>query len=122
MSKQWAGLLFGVVVLSTACAVSVDEPSLEEALEEALEEEDVDQQEVAAGMELFRPRIPRITRLNPIDPGWRLLGCLPDPRKDYIAHDPDVCAAIRFFCPSGSEPFFDQCGCGCIVRSGHTGP
>lgn len=33
--------------------------------------------------------------------------------RDYVSRDPDRCATIRFFCPEGQVPFFDECGCGC---------
>jgi hypothetical protein len=105
MSKRRAvtmGLILGLVSSMSACVAEVDDPV----------EEDVDVAEAA-----FEPILPRlrIRRPNPIDPGWRLLRCLPDPRKEYIARDPDVCAGIRFFCTEGI-PFFDGCGCGCKVR------
>jgi hypothetical protein len=35
------------------------------------------------------------------------------PGRRYVAEDPGQCAAIRFRCPPGREPFFDDCGCGC---------
>lgn len=105
MAKPHARVLamfFGVATSAVACGPEVDEPSLE----------DGDLQETAAEIE-FVPR--RIRPPNPIDPGWRLLRCLPDPRKTYVAHDPEACAAIRFTCPPNAVPFFDRCGCGCIV-------
>ena len=42
-------------------------------------------------------------------------GCQIDPAKEYNRLDPAQCAAARFFCPPGSQPFFDECGCGCEV-------
>ncbi|QRK07038.1 hypothetical protein JQX13_44460 [Archangium violaceum] len=36
-----------------------------------------------------------------------------DPNRTYVSKDPDKCAAIRFVCETGKEPFFDDCGCGC---------
>jgi hypothetical protein len=36
-----------------------------------------------------------------------------DPNLSYISKDPDKCAAIRFACDAGQEPFFNDCGCGC---------
>ncbi len=36
-----------------------------------------------------------------------------DPTRTYVSRDPDQCAAIRFFCEEGMEPFFNECGCGC---------
>jgi len=35
------------------------------------------------------------------------------PGRTYVSRDPAQCAAIRFVCAAGSEPFFDECGCGC---------
>jgi hypothetical protein len=31
----------------------------------------------------------------------------------YISRSPEQCAAIRFVCDPGLEPFFNECGCGC---------
>lgn len=39
--------------------------------------------------------------------------CTPDPAKEYFLWDPAQCAAALFVCESGSQPFFDDCGCGC---------
>ncbi len=36
-----------------------------------------------------------------------------DPNLRYISKDPEQCAAIRFACDTGQEPFFNDCGCGC---------
>lgn len=36
-----------------------------------------------------------------------------DPEKTYVSTDPEQCAAIRFACETGKEPFFNDCGCGC---------
>lgn len=36
-----------------------------------------------------------------------------DPNLQYVSRDPQQCAAIRFTCPEGFEPFFNDCGCGC---------
>jgi hypothetical protein len=36
-----------------------------------------------------------------------------DPRLRYVSRDPEQCAAIRFFCEEGYQPFFNDCGCGC---------
>jgi hypothetical protein len=36
-----------------------------------------------------------------------------DTTKSWISKDPAKCAAIRFVCPVGKEPFFGECGCGC---------
>jgi hypothetical protein len=36
-----------------------------------------------------------------------------DPTRKYVSQDPEQCAAIRFFCEEGFQPFFDDCGCGC---------
>ena len=99
----------GVLALITpvgACVADFDEMTVET----------VDQHDEAMAIDVMYPRW-RVRLPNPIDPGWRLLRCLPDPRKTYVAHDPDACAGIRFFCAAGSEPFFDRCGCGCIVDS-----
>lgn len=31
----------------------------------------------------------------------------------YVSRNTTECAAIRFLCEAGSEPFFNDCGCGC---------
>lgn len=31
----------------------------------------------------------------------------------YVSRSTAECAAIRFLCAEGSEPFFNECGCGC---------
>ncbi|NMO20696.1 hypothetical protein HPC49_30470 [Pyxidicoccus fallax] len=36
-----------------------------------------------------------------------------NPDQQYVSKDPDQCAAIRFFCEAGQQPFFNDCGCGC---------
>ena len=95
------GFVLGLGSLVNACVVAVEEPV----------SEDVDVQEAPLDRARLPPRIPR---RNPIDPGGRLLHCLVDPRKHYVAWDPEVCAGIRFYCTEG-VPFFDQCGCGCAV-------
>ena len=33
-------------------------------------------------------------------------------RNQYLG-DPEECATLRFVCPDGQQPFFDDCGCGC---------
>lgn len=44
----------------------------------------------------------------------REVACDPrDRTRRYISHSPRSCAAIRFRCEDGEEPFFDECGCGC---------
>jgi hypothetical protein len=64
-------------------------------------------------------RDPRSNRPRPEPPGSRTprtVHCIPEPDKEYVARDPNVCAAIRFYCPVG-RPFFDDCGCGCDLDS-----
>lgn len=100
-----AMLVAGAGLLASACAVTVDEGA-----------EDEEEADVGLAEERFMWR-PRIIRPTLIDPGWRILRCLPDPRKRYIARDPEACAAIRFFCAEGEEAFFDRCGCGCMLSS-----
>jgi hypothetical protein len=101
------GFVLGMAVFSSACAATVGDP----VVDEDVDVEDVDVEEET----LELTRLPRRIRLpNPIDPGRRLFRCLPDPRKEYLVRDPEVCAAIRFFCSEG-VPFFDRCGCGCEV-------
>jgi len=39
--------------------------------------------------------------------------CAHDPTKTYVSTDPNQCMVIKFFCAEGSEPFFNNCGCGC---------
>jgi hypothetical protein len=41
-----------------------------------------------------------------------------DPDRSYVSRDPDACAAISFLC-GDSEPFFDECGCGCSKTHGN---
>jgi hypothetical protein len=96
-----AVIALGSVFLASACAVSVEEP--------LLEDENVDAR-------VERISAPRLIRPNPIDPGHRVLSCLPDPRKTYVARDPATCETIRFICPQGSVAFFDRCGCGCQIE------
>lgn len=36
-----------------------------------------------------------------------------DPALKYVSKSPEQCAAIRFFCEEGYQPFFNDCGCGC---------
>ncbi len=115
MSKPRAvakGFVLGLVAFVGACAATVDDPVVDgedvDATEEALD--------IAARLPPRLPLrlVPRILRMNPIDPGGRLLHCLPDPRKEYLSRDPEDCARIRFYCDPGI-PFFDSCGCGCEV-------
>lgn len=110
MSKRrvavWA-MVLGLSSSTTACVMVVETPDVEETEEEVSVENALD-------VRLEPPRLRRIRRPNPIDPGWRHLRCLPDLRRKYIAQDPEACAAIRFFCAEG-EAFFDRCGCGCFL-------
>jgi hypothetical protein len=41
--------------------------------------------------------------------------CAPkeEPYRDYRADSPAQCETVKFECPSGSEYFSNQCGCGC---------
>lgn len=94
--------LMGWMFLGAACALEVDEPE-DEVVEERAEAVDI------------RVPHPRLRLPNPIDRNRRFLHCLPDPRKSYIAKDPEICAGIRFYCADGA-PFFDACGCGCETR------
>lgn len=109
MVKQRAvamGFVLGWAAFLGACAATVDDS--------AVEVEDVGEGQEALAIE-SRLHLPvRIRRPNPIDPGGRLLHCLPDPRKEYISRDTEDCARIRFYCDAG-VPFFDRCGCGCEV-------
>ncbi|MET0403149.1 MAG: hypothetical protein ABW123_12135 [Cystobacter sp.] len=34
----------------------------------------------------------------------------------YVSREPALCAVVLFSCAPGSEPFFDECGCGCEQR------
>ena len=38
-----------------------------------------------------------------------------DPTRRYVSRDPDTCAAIFFVCQEGESPFFNECGCGCVI-------
>lgn len=40
--------------------------------------------------------------------------CVPcaETGRTYLG-DPEQCARMKFGCDEGSEPFFDECGCGC---------
>jgi len=113
------GFVLGFATFSVACVATVDDSQVDELVGEE-DEKSVEVTEEELGIARLPPRlplrlVPRIFRLNLIDPGGRLLQCLPDPRKQYLARDPDVCAGIRFYCPEGI-PFFDRCGCGCEVN------
>ena len=33
--------------------------------------------------------------------------------RDYMSTDTDECAVMKFVCPAGAMPFFNDCGCGC---------
>ena len=33
--------------------------------------------------------------------------------RHYVAQSPDQCKLVKFACPTGQSPFFDDCGCGC---------
>ena len=35
------------------------------------------------------------------------------PDRHYVEKDPNKCAAIKFLCAEGQQPFSDACGCGC---------
>jgi len=37
-----------------------------------------------------------------------------DPNKKYIETSKERCELIRFMCEPGSEPFSNECGCGCV--------
>jgi len=37
---------------------------------------------------------------------------------NYVSRDANQCAAIRFLCADGNEPFFNECGCGCRPTPG----
>jgi len=39
-----------------------------------------------------------------------------DPDRNYVARSPEACQTVRFLCEPASEPFFDDCGCGCLVQ------
>jgi hypothetical protein len=39
-----------------------------------------------------------------------------DPSRKYVATSPAQCQLVKFFCDSGT-PFFDECGCGCLLPS-----
>lgn len=41
-----------------------------------------------------------------------------DPDRSWVSKDPNQCAAILFLCAEGTQPFFDECGCGCETASG----
>lgn len=43
-------------------------------------------------------------------------GCPQGPKYTYVANSPEECAVIRFTCPEGSAPFFNDCGCGCVEQ------
>lgn len=38
-----------------------------------------------------------------------------DPDRSYVSQDPEECRLILFSCAEGF-PFFDGCGCGCVVE------
>ncbi|MEZ4252598.1 MAG: hypothetical protein R3B99_30680 [Polyangiales bacterium] len=40
--------------------------------------------------------------------------------RNYVSRDTAQCAAIRFLCAEGYQPFFDACGCGCEPMPGES--
>lgn len=36
-----------------------------------------------------------------------------DPSKSYVVQSAEQCKLVKFACPAGAAPFFDDCGCGC---------
>jgi hypothetical protein len=40
--------------------------------------------------------------------------CPNGPDYTYVSRDAQECLAITFVCEPGSEPFFNECGCGCV--------
>jgi hypothetical protein len=38
-----------------------------------------------------------------------------DPGRSYVSQDPQECRLLLFSCAEGT-PFFDACGCGCMVE------
>lgn len=48
--------------------------------------------------------------------------CRRGPGVSFVARSPEQCAAIRFVCAPGTEPFFDACGCGCAPARVPCGP
>jgi hypothetical protein len=39
-----------------------------------------------------------------------------DPDRRYVARGAEACKAVRFLCESGTQAFFDECGCGCLAQ------
>ena len=33
---------------------------------------------------------------------------------EYTCEDPEECERVQFKCEEGENPFFDDCGCGCM--------
>ncbi len=44
---------------------------------------------------------------------WRCTGLTPPLEVSYVSTDPEVCDTIRFLCVEGTQPFFNESGCGC---------
>ncbi len=38
-----------------------------------------------------------------------------DPRRSYVSRDPALCGPVQFLCAPDWLPFFDACGCGCVL-------
>ncbi len=38
-----------------------------------------------------------------------------DPTRRFVSRDPAECQLIFFTCNPGETPFFNECGCGCVV-------
>ena len=47
------------------------------------------------------------------EPSHSKLQCK-DPARQYVATSPAACQTVKFSCAEGT-PFFDACGCGCLV-------
>jgi len=37
--------------------------------------------------------------------------------KTYVSESPEECTLIKFMCVEGKEPFFDETGCGCQLKT-----
>jgi hypothetical protein len=44
--------------------------------------------------------------------------CPDGPNYNYISRDRAQCAAINFRCEAPAQPFFNDCGCGCVLPEG----
>ena len=45
-----------------------------------------------------------------------------DESINWVNKDPEACKLVKFMCVPGTEPFFNECGCGCETTDGKKAP